>query len=543
MTSIDNENIINVSTDASDHIFTIEKKTSLENSTVDYETAIKLCGYGRFHYGFTILCGIIFLFGGCQSSVNAYIIPAAECDLKLNSKQKGMLHIAFLLGGLSSSLLWGILANAYGRKTIIVSTLLLDSIFTFISTMSQSFQALVIFRAIAGITIGAPGSLIYTYLGEFTAPKQRVKSICFVGFCWTLASFVLPGLAWIIIPLRFSYNFHGYLFNSWRLYLGIIGIPLFICGLLLMAYPESPKYLLSRGKKKEALMILQQIYAINTKQHKLNFPVQELKITSNEANNSTNITDENTFDDSSSCTIIQRLLKNAWKQIKTITSPPFRKYAILCWIVYFTNMYGWYGFGIWLPELFNRFENYYKLHPNGTAASVCKLITVNNNRIINALSDCDHWTINSNVFMQTLAINAASATGIIICGCVSNRLKRNTIPVLASLVAGIAGYVIYTVNSSTQIIIVTCIFCVMMASANIVITSVVIDIFPTHVNALAICLTSASGRIGAIVSNLAFGLLVDNNCEMLIFMIATIVIFGSLLCHLIPNEKPSEIFQ
>lgn len=73
----------------------------------------------------------------------------------------------------------------------------------------------------------------------------------------------------------------------------------------------------------------------------------------------------------------------------------------------------------------------------------------------------------------------------------------------------------------------------MMASANIVITSVVIDIFPTHVNALAICLTSAAGRIGAIVSNLAFGLLVDNNCEMLIFMIATIVICKYFCMHLL----------
>lgn len=54
--------------------------------------------YGRFHYGFLLLCGVIFLCVGCQNGINAYILPSAECDLKLSSEQKGLLNVSFLVG-------------------------------------------------------------------------------------------------------------------------------------------------------------------------------------------------------------------------------------------------------------------------------------------------------------------------------------------------------------------------------------------------------------------------------------------------------------
>lgn len=42
--------------------------------------------------------------------------------------------------------------------------------------------------------MGAPGSLVYMYLGEFHAERHRAKSICFLGFFFTLAWLILPGI-------------------------------------------------------------------------------------------------------------------------------------------------------------------------------------------------------------------------------------------------------------------------------------------------------------------------------------------------------------
>lgn len=92
------------------------------------------------------------------------------------------------------------------------------------------------------------------------------------------------------------------------------------------------------------------------------------------------------------------------------------------------------------------------------------------------------------------------------------------------LIAGIASLAIYFVRSSLQNLIVSCIFSVAIATANFALSGAVIDIFPTHVGAMAICLSVCFGRIGAIVSNLIFGMLLDISCDIPIFLVASLVL-------------------
>lgn len=92
------------------------------------------------------------------------------------------------------------------------------------------------------------------------------------------------------------------------------------------------------------------------------------------------------------------------------------------------------------------------------------------------------------------------------------------------LAAGVAGLGIYFVRSSLQILITTCIFSLTIATANFVLTSVAVDVFPTHVSAAAVSIMVCLGRIGAVGSNLAFGMLLDLSCEIPIFLLAGVII-------------------
>lgn len=56
----------------------------------------------------------------------------------------------WLKGGVLSSLVWGVFADAFGRKSIILLTMLLDGVFTLISSFTQTYAVLLIFRAISG---------------------------------------------------------------------------------------------------------------------------------------------------------------------------------------------------------------------------------------------------------------------------------------------------------------------------------------------------------------------------------------------------------
>ncbi|KZC04009.1 Synaptic vesicle glycoprotein 2C [Dufourea novaeangliae] len=105
------------------------------------------------------------------------------------------------------------------------------------------------------------------------------------------------------------------------------------------------------------------------------------------------------------------------------------------------------------------------------------------------------------------------------------------------LLAGVFGFAIYFVKSSLQILMVTCVFSLMIVTANFVIGSIVVDIFPTHVGAVAICMMTFFGRVGAIASNLAFGMLLDISCEVPIFLVGSLVILGGLLALMLPRKK------
>ncbi|KAH0947845.1 hypothetical protein HN011_004517 [Eciton burchellii] len=510
-----------------------------KEGTADFEQAMEICENGRYQYTFLVVCGVMFICVGCQYGVNAYILPSAECDLNMGSEEKGLLNVAFLIGTVISALFWGVFAGAYGRRNILLTTLFSDSILTLIASFSQGFKLLLLFRVVSGFLMGAPGSLVYMYLGEFHAEKHRAKSICFLGFFFTLAWLILPGLAWIIIPLPISFEFYGIRYNSWRIFLGALSLPTFAIAMIILTYPESPKFLVSQGKTAEALAILQRIYAVNTGRDKSEFPVKEIlsdavfEVEKNEV-------------PSSSSDVLTDLLKNVWWQLRAITSPPLLKYALLLWIIYFANMFGYYGFGLWLPELFNRFENYHQSHPNASV-TVCELIhdTQSLNHTVpeepflllaNGATECKP-RIDERVFINSLTINAVCLFGNVASGYLANRVGRRTMPMSMMLVAGIAGLGIYFVRSSLQILVAACVFSLTVATANFVLTSVAVDVFPTHVSAAAVSMMVCLGRTGAVASNLAFGMLLDLSCEIPIFLLAGIILCGGMLCFLIPSKE------
>lgn len=84
------------------------------------------------------------------------------------------------------------------------------------------------------------------------------------------------GIAWVIIRDPF-YNWTApeaaFQYTSWRVFVAACGIPSLLVVLLLIPFPESPRYLLHAHKPEEALKVLQRIFVVNTKLTEKDFPV------------------------------------------------------------------------------------------------------------------------------------------------------------------------------------------------------------------------------------------------------------------------------
>lgn len=124
--------------------------------------------------------------------------------------------------------------------------------------------------------LGGSGPVIWSYFAEFQPKSKRGSMLSFMAAFWTLGNLFVAGLAWLIIPTGIGFYHENFTYNSWRIFLLICALPSFIVAILLFFLPESPKFLLSRGKSEEAIEIFKYIYSTNTGNDKSEYPVKQL---------------------------------------------------------------------------------------------------------------------------------------------------------------------------------------------------------------------------------------------------------------------------
>ncbi|XP_044756914.1 organic cation/carnitine transporter 7-like [Coccinella septempunctata] len=505
----------------------IHRKSASAEESVEFDEALVLTGYGRFHFESLAACALGIVIVGFQNGITSYIFPAAQCELDLASSQLGFLNVAFLVGGMCSCFFWGSLADALGRKYVLITSLLLDCVVMIVLTVSNHVMCLTICRFLNGFFAGAPGSVLLSYLGEFQPPKLRSGIICGAGLFFTSSWLLLPILAWFILPLNIHITIGSwFIITPWRLYLIFVAIQEGVLGLWFLRLPESPKYLLAIGKKKEALDILRKMFVLNKGKSPEEYPVKSLYCPS--ANNDVLAGKVGCIGKAS------RILRDMSAQMKSLFKTPLLFITILSCTIMFTNMFGAFGLGLWLPELFIRFKQYAVLHPNETVTlDKLALLSVATNKT------CDS-TFDLSVIQNTVVMGLTSLVTSVFCGYISTKVSIKTIPFVCMLLGGLASASIYWLRSATQNLIVASVFQATMIVANMSLSGVVVELFPTSVGATAICLAMFMGRMGAMTSNMVFGLLMDEHCEIPIFAVAVNVLLGALLCWVIPVNQSEE---
>ncbi|XP_076259765.1 synaptic vesicle glycoprotein 2B-like isoform X2 [Rhynchophorus ferrugineus] len=347
----------------------------------NFEEALKTAGYGSFHYEILAVSALSIISMGFQNGLSSYVFPAAQCDLNLTSYELGILNMAFMIGGIASCFLWGALADNFGRKKILILSHLLDATVTLTCSMLPNLLTMLICRFLNGFIVGAPGSIIFTFIAEFQPPKYRAPAVCCCGIFFTLSWLLLPLTAYVILPLEgIDINIAGIIILvPWRLFLIVLTIPEFLVAIWLFRMPETPKFHFARGDHKTCLDILSKMYSINTGNSPDDFPVKQLveEVRVMEHQHGVDCNGK-----------AQRVLKTMTEQIKTLFRHPLLKVTGLTCSIMFANMFGMFGLGLWLPEIFVRFDQFEKLYPNATP-SIKVLSQLNNEKNITCESTFD----------------------------------------------------------------------------------------------------------------------------------------------------------
>jgi SP family arabinose:H+ symporter-like MFS transporter len=197
---------------------------------------------GGFLLGFdaTVISGAVPLIG-------AYFgIQGAAHSLKL-----GWTVSCLDWGAMAGNLVAGPLADRLGRRTVLRLTAAVFFASSLLAADAHTFLVLILARVLGGLAVGAAILVAPMYVTEIAPADRRGRLVAtnqlmiVLGICASfLSNDLLLGLG----------------AGAWRAMLGVEAIPALVFFALLLAVPESPRWLLARGRRLPALAALRAVH-------------------------------------------------------------------------------------------------------------------------------------------------------------------------------------------------------------------------------------------------------------------------------------------
>ncbi|XP_072949759.1 synaptic vesicle glycoprotein 2B-like [Epargyreus clarus] len=242
-----------------------------------YDEAVKLSGHGLYNWLALVACSIISCAVGLDMFGISVVVAAARCDLKLGMQETGLLASAPLAGVLFAYP-WGYFADMHGRRKALLLSTSVGFLFAALSSLSTSWQVMLALKLIGCSFSTAAHTLTFTYLSECTGSEHRSQYIFIMNSINLGSEIIYYGLAYFILPLSFNMPIPwlSIVYNSWRLYVLVLALPLGVGAVMMFFLEESPRFLANMGQTDKALESLKKIYKINGGK-KDEFPVKYLK--------------------------------------------------------------------------------------------------------------------------------------------------------------------------------------------------------------------------------------------------------------------------
>lgn len=505
------------------------------------QDAVNETGFGKFNLKVMAVCSLIFMNVAFSITSIGFILPAAACDFKMSTVDKGRLSAAPMLGMLCGSYFWGCCAAIKGRKMSLLVALFLHGFAELLASVVPFYWIFLFLKFVSGAAMNGQSAVVFMYLGEFQPNKYRDKMLSWMEMAWVAGMIILAGVGWIIIPLDVSFEAKNFFFHSWNLFVLICSLPALITGSWLLFFPETPKYLAETGQNVKMLDVLMRMYSENTGEP----PKEYITKLRNCGNNNLNDLIHRIMHAKEQEDVKEKsfkvMLKNIWVQTITIMKPPFlSRTIVICLISCFVTS-SYYTLTLWLPELFHRYADFQEIYPN-KSASVCTLTiarNVTNERLANDPFGCD-TTVQTSVFVHTFILGASCIPTGLILPLFVNYLGYKFFLVITSLVPAVVTACLFLVKTSVQNLILSCVYESVTSVCLSVVYCLLVDLYPTNLRAMAAGLSAFISRVGAISGTLMIGYLIDDYCTLVIIIVAAQLFLSGILGLFTPGRRTTE---
>ena len=258
-----------------------------------------------------LLTGIGWMFDAMDQGMVSGVMAAIGKDWALSTGQIGLLGSVGMLGMILGAALSGMAADKWGRRSVIMWTLVIYGISSILSGFAVDFTMLLILRFLTGFGLGGELPAASTLVSEYSPTKIRGRNVILLESFWAWGWIIAAFVAYMLIPVY-----------GWRVAFFVGGVPALFAAVFRMAVPESPRYLQSVGKINEAEDLVMKMES-------------QANITSQAKTDETEKSTDNN---------IKASFFDLW-------SKKYIRSTVVLWVIWFGINFGYYGFVLWTPTL------------------------------------------------------------------------------------------------------------------------------------------------------------------------------------------------
>uniref|UniRef100_A0A3B1JJK7 Si:dkey-119m7.4 n=1 Tax=Astyanax mexicanus TaxID=7994 RepID=A0A3B1JJK7_ASTMX len=215
----------------------------------------------------------------------------------------------YMFGLLVGAVVFGVLADRYGRRIIILVGLALQAMFGVGAAFAPNFFIYVLLRFVVGTTVSGIIMNAFVLGTEWTGPKHRMLAGIITDYFFGVGYILLAGVA--------------YLIRDWRKLQLAISAPGFIFIFYIWVLPKSARWLMANGKQEEAMDLICKAALINKKPLKGNDMEFQLN----------------------NCKVEQKLQRKH-TVVDLVRTPQMRKQSLILFYLWFVNVLVYYGLSL-----------------------------------------------------------------------------------------------------------------------------------------------------------------------------------------------------
>ena len=212
-----------------------------EAKSAELVARLETLPFSKWHRDFFILGFLGVMFDAADFALFGAALPPIAREFGLGPAQSGLLATVGLIGAFAGALVWGTVSDYVGRRTSFSATIGIFALFTGLVAASWNIASLAVFRFLSNFGLGGEVPVTATLGAEFSPSRIRGAMAGNLLTAFPVGLIVAAVLSLSILPTF-----------GWRALFAVGVVPAILLFFVRRYMSESVRYLLSKGRVREA---------------------------------------------------------------------------------------------------------------------------------------------------------------------------------------------------------------------------------------------------------------------------------------------------